>query len=192
MAAFGARYLRFAQITDETAGQLPTYETAVALGGLIKADLTVNYASGEMYADDKLAEKVDEFISGSIAVEVDELKDNIAAKIYGATFTEQNEKIDNSSDSAPYGGLGYIKSLMKNKNRFFRAYYYPKVRAVMGNDNAATKASSISMTSTPINLTIYEPETGDWRYTKEFETVGEAQKWVDEKLGRKAALEGGA
>lgn len=184
MAAFGAKYLRFAKIATEEKGKLPTYASGVVtLGGLVKADLTVNYASGEMYADDVLAERVEEFISGSLAVEVDELENEEASVVYGARINESEEKADNASDSAPCGGLGYYKTLVKNGERFWRGYYYPKVKATLGNDTAATKSSSITLATTPLTFTVFEPENGDWRYTKRFSTEAEAVAWVDEKLG---------
>lgn len=184
MAAFGAKYFKYAAIKTEEKKKIPTYDSTktVMLGGLVKADLTVNFASGEQYADDMLAEKAEEFISGSIAAEVDELADETASIIYGAKINELKEKVDNSGDSAPYGGLAYYKCLMKNGVKYYRGYYYPKVRAALGNDSAATKSSSITFATTPINFTVYEPETGDWRYMKRFDTEAEVQTWIDNKL----------
>ena len=60
MAAFGAKYMVYAPIKEEPKGQLPVYgETVMDLGGMVKADLTINYASGEGYADDTLSEKIE-------------------------------------------------------------------------------------------------------------------------------------
>ena len=184
MAAFGARYINFAPIDKEEAGKLPTYKSGgkISLGKLVAANLTVNFATGEMYADDMLAENINEFASGSIAVEVDELEDEKAAVIYGAEVNKNGEKVDNTKDSAPFGGLAYCKTLSKNNEKFYRGYFYPKVRAALGNDNAATKSGSITYASTPINFTVYEPETGEWRYTKRFGTMEEAKAWVNAKL----------
>jgi hypothetical protein len=184
MSAFGAKYLNFAPIAEEAEDALPTYEKngAFSLGALVKADLTVNFASGELYADDRLAEKVDEFSSGSLAAEVDELKDEQAAKIYGATYNESKEKIDNTGDTVPTGGLTYCKSLMKNGVKFYRGYYYPKVKAQIGSDSAATKSSSITLATSPITFTIMEALNGDWRHTEEFDTEAAAKAWCDKKL----------
>jgi hypothetical protein len=184
MAAFGAKYVNFSPISEEAENALPTYEKdgAFSLGALVKADLTVNFASGELYADDKLQEKVDEFSSGSLAVEVDELKDEQAAKIYGATYNEKKEKIDNSKDTVPAGGLTYVKSILKNNKKIYRGYYYPKVKAQIGSDSAATKSSSITLSTSPITFTIMEADNGDWRHTEEFETDAAAKAWCETKL----------
>ena len=66
MASFGAKYPHFSKIKTEPDDALPTYEGPVNIGRLVKADLTVNLASGKLYADDELAESVDEFSSGSV------------------------------------------------------------------------------------------------------------------------------
>lgn len=188
MAAFGAKYIKYAQIKAEAENALPTYEATKAkvIGLLVKADFSPTYASGELYADDKLAEKQEEFISGTIAVELDELEDDTAALIYGNTLSETDERVDNSKDNAPYGGLGYIKTLLKNGVKFYRAYYYPKVRAVIGNDSANTKSNSITFATAPTSFTVYEANNGDWRQTKKFDTEAAAKAWIDSKLGNAA------
>lgn len=187
MAAFGAKYMKWAVITKEEDGKLPTYGEAKTLGALVKADLTVNFASGELYADDKLQEKLDEFVSGSLAAEVDELDDEIAGAIYGATVNEEGEKIDNTADNVPYGGLAYYKTLMKNGKKFYRAYFYPKTKAALGNDNAATKANGITFATAPVSFTVYEPNTGDWRYTFRADEEKDVVDWIDKKLSGTAA-----
>ena len=56
MAQFGAKCPMFAPFKTEPAAALPTYDTAVTVGALVSANLTVNLASGELYADDALKE----------------------------------------------------------------------------------------------------------------------------------------
>ncbi|MCI8506902.1 MAG: hypothetical protein HFI67_12040 [Lachnospiraceae bacterium] len=182
MAAFGAKYINFAPITEEPKGSLPVYGERVKIGELVKADLTVNISTGELYADNRLKEKADEFISGSLAVEVDDMTKEIEAGVYGATYKE-GEIIDNSEDNVPYGGLGYYKTLQRDGARVYEAYYYPKVKAVLGTDSAATKGSSITFTTKALTFTVHEPDTGDWRYRKEFSDEAEAAAYVDGKLG---------
>ena len=50
MASFGAKYPHFSKIKTEPDDALPTYEGPVNIGRLVKADLTVNLASGKLYA----------------------------------------------------------------------------------------------------------------------------------------------
>ena len=185
MASFGAKYIKFAGIKGEPAGKLPIYEAAVELGKLVKAELTVNIATGELYANNMLAEKSDEFISGTLAVEVDDMEKEVEGAVYGSAYND-GELVDNAADVVPYGGLAYYKTLQRSGKPVFEACYYPKAKAILSTDTAATKGSSIPFNTKPLSFTIYEPDNGDWRYRKEFATEKEAIAYVDEKLGRTA------
>lgn len=181
MASFGAKYPRFAKIKEEPTNALPTYEAAVTIGKLIKADLTVALSSGKLYADDALAESVDEFTSASIAMETDDMVDSIAATVYGATVAEKRVSYK-TGDSAPLGGLAYYKVLMRAGVKVYKGYYYPRVKAVLGNDSAATKGESVTFGTNSTTFTVFRCNTDEWRITEEFVTETEAKAWVDEQL----------
>ena len=113
MAQFGAKRPVFAPIKTTPDGALPTYdyEKKVTIGKLVKADLTVTNASGELYGDDALAEKVDMFASGSLALETDDKTDEVQTALHGATKdVESGEVTDSDGDVAPRGGLVYSVS----------------------------------------------------------------------------------
>ena len=160
MASFGAKYPHFSKIKTEPDDALPTYEGPVNIGRLVKADLTVNLASGKLYADDELAESVDEFSSGSVAMETDDMTDDVAA----------------------VGGLAYYKVLMRKGVKLFKGYFYPRVKAVLGNDNAATKADSITFGTNSTTFTVFRCNSDDWRITEELTTEAAAKAWVKEQL----------
>lgn len=182
MASFGAKHPYFSRIKEEPAGKLPAYAAApVRIGRLVKADVTVNLASGKLYADDALAESVDEFVSASIAMETDDMEDSVAAEIYGATVTDKLVQY-NTGDSPPAGGLGYIKKLMRNKKTVCKGYYYPLVKAALGNDTAQTKTDSITFGTNATAFTVFACENGDWRHTEEFQTEAEAVAWIKKQL----------
>ncbi len=183
MAGFGAKYPCFAPFEGaEPSNALPAYGNMVVIGGLVAANLTVNLASGELYSDDRLTEQVSEFANGSIAMETDDMEDAVAAVVYDATVTG-GDVIYNAGDTPPYGGLGYYKVLMRDGVKLFKSYYYPKVKATIGADNAQTKGSGITFQTANTTFTVFAPNTGDWRYTAEHETETEAIAWVQEKLG---------
>ena len=182
MASFGAKYPHFAKIKEEPEGQLPVYEgTPLRIGRLVKADLSVTMASGKLYADDALAESLEEFISGSLAMETDDMTDEVASEVYGAEVKDK-EVHYTSSDSAPVGGLAHYKVLKRRGKTVFKGYFYPRVQAALGNDTAQTKTDSITFGTTNTTFTVFPCESGDWRITKEFEKENEAQAWVKEKL----------
>lgn len=182
MAKFGAKYPCFAPIATEPLGALPTYGTGAAIGKLVAANLTVAMATGELYADDDIDEQVSEFASGSLALETNDMLDSVAASLYGATVTG-GEVLYNKGDSAPYGGLAYYKVLMRGGVKYYQGYFYPKVRAIPGNDNAQTRNNSITFSTTSTTFTVFAPNSGDWRITKTFADEASAIAWVQSKVG---------
>lgn len=168
MAEFGAKYPCFCK-SGASAG--------VVLGKLVAANLTVTLASGELYADDSLDEQLSEFASGSIAMETNDLSDDNAKEIYGCTVSEGLVTF-NVGDTAPAGCLGYIKTLMRNKQKYYKGVFYPMVRAALGNDNSQTKGSSITFATSQITFTVMADNNGDWRKTKTFETETAAKAWL--------------
>ena len=181
MASFGAKRPRFAKIKTEPENNFPTYEAPVTIGKMIKGDLSINYASGKLFADDELAESVDEFSSGSIALETDDITDPIASQIYGLKV-ENQEVAYKSGDTPPPGGLTYFKVLMRRGVKFFKGYYYPRVQAVLGNDTAQTKGDSITFGTSTTNFTVFQCNTSDWRRTREFTNEADCIAWCDSKL----------
>lgn len=174
MAEFGAKYPCFKPDGTENTG--------IVLGKLVLANLTVNLASGELFADDALDEQISEFASGSLAMETNDLTDENAAVVYGCKVSEKVVTY-NVGDIAPSGVLGYYKSLMRNKVKYFKAIVYPCARAALGNDNAQTKGSSITFATTATTFTIMADDNGDWRLTQTFTTEEEAKAWINEKCG---------
>ena len=154
MASFGAKNPYFAPIESEPEGTLPVYKgEPVKIGRLVKADLTLTMASGKLYADDELAESAEEFVSGSIAMETDDILDTVASVIYGATVKEKTV-VYNTSDNPPPGGLAYYKKLMRHGKLVFKGLFFPRVKAALGNDAAQTKADSITFGTSTTNFTV--------------------------------------
>lgn len=171
MAEFGANYPCF-KSNNATAG--------VVLGKLVSANLTVNLASGELYADDSLAEQLSEFASGTIAMETDDLEDAKASAVYGCAVND-GEATYNIGDEAPIGSLGYYKVLLRNGQKMYKGYFYPKVRAAMGNDNAQTRGSSITFNTASTTFTVFADDSGDWRKTYTTDTETAVKAWVAKK-----------
>ena len=187
MAQFGAKRPIFAPVKTTPDGALPTYdyEKVVTIGKLVKADLTVTNASGELNADDALAEKVDMFASGSLALETDDKTDAVHAQLHGATKDETSDEVtDSDSDVAPNGGIAYYKVIIRGGVRYFKGVFHPLVKAILGNDSAATKGSSITFGTSSTTFTVFRCNSGAWRITKEFTNEADAIAWCDTKLGK--------
>lgn len=169
MAEFGANYPCF-KAAEAVSG--------VVLGKLVSANLTVNLASGELFADDAIAESVAEFSSGSLAMETDDLVDANVALVFGATISG-GAIVFNKDDTPPEGKLAYYKVLLRNGVKYYKAFYYPRVKAQLGNDNAQTRGSSITFQTANITFTVMTDDNGDWRKTKTFESAADAETWIN-------------
>ena len=122
MAGFGANYIQFAPFKGaEPAAALPQYDEKVNFGRLVKAELTVTMASGKIYGDDVLDESIDEFVSGSLAVETTDLTLEHEAVIFGSTMSGTSVKTltDSTADTVPDGGIAYIKALIRKGKKVF-------------------------------------------------------------------------
>lgn len=171
MAEFGANYPCF-KPKDAAKGAV--------IGKLVTANLTVNLASGELYADDSLAEQVSEFASGSLALETDDLTDENASVVYGCTVTG-GEVVYNKEDTPPEGVLAYYKVLLRGGVKYYKTFFYPRVRAALGNDNAQTRGNSITFQTVNTAFTVLTDENGDWRRTKTFDNAADAVGYVNAK-----------
>jgi hypothetical protein len=190
MANIGARHPKWAPIATEPVNGLPTYNgaAAVLVGKLISAEATPTYASGSLYADDVLAESVDEFVSASISMSTDDLVPGVLSAIFGAHEDAGTPGLVTykSTDAQPYGGLGYLAYLMRGGVKLFKAYFYPKVKATLGADAANTKTDSITFGTQSLTFTVFEANDHTWKITEEF--VGataeqDAKAWLDARLG---------
>ena len=182
MASFGAKNPYFCKVKEEPDGALPTYEgDPVKIGRLVKADLTIQMASGKLFADDGLAESVEEFASGSIAMETDDMLDDVASVVYGTKVEEKLVRY-NTADDPPPGGLAYYKKLMRRRKVFYKCIFFPLVKASLGNDTAQTKTDSITFGTTATTFTVFACDNGDWRLTEVFTTEEEALAWVKSRF----------
>jgi hypothetical protein len=187
MAGFGGEYAGFARfVGEETGASAPVYGEAVSLGPFVSGNLTITNASGELYGDNALQEKVDKFASGAIPMEVTECPKKSIAEIYGATYDEANKSVGYSADDeAPYGALWYIRNILRKGKEIFEPNFYAKAQASRTTDNTQTRSGSITFTNHTINWTLMAPmhKETKWQDTAEFDTREEAIAWINEKLG---------
>lgn len=170
MAIVGARYVKFAPIEGaEPATGLPEYGDVETLGKLIRVDVSVQNATGELYADDALAESITEFISATANVETDEVSDETAAIIYGATYDNATKKITHKAgDTPPYGGLGFVRSGVKDGVKYHTAVFYPKAKAALADESTQTKNNSIAFGTSTIPFTVFALNDETWKVAERY------------------------
>ena len=182
MASMGLKYMAWAKQATEPSNAVPTYEAGKVIGKMVSANLAIESNEGELYADDMLAEYINEFKSAEFTAEVNNIPLADQATLYGATYASDEFKAT-YTDTPPFGAIGGIQILLVGGVRKFRAWFFPKVRATMPDWDATTRGDSISFGTQPIQMKVMTPAYGPWYYLKEFTTEAAAQAYVDSKLG---------
>ena len=186
---FGAFYPKFAPFAgEEPTDALPQYDGIVTLGEFISGNLSLELASGKLYADDKLFISVEEFTSGTIALEITDLPVDVAKVVFGLKDdgSDTDLLIYRGNDSRPYGGFSFVQTILDKGTgkTFYRAYYYPKVQAVLSNETVQTKGGSLSFGTRSFSLTVFACNFEDqWRQVKQFEEKEDAAEWAEKQLG---------
>ena len=182
MASIGLKYMAWAPLATEPTNGVPTYGAGIVLGKAISTNLAVTNAEGELYADDQLAEYVSEFASATLTAEVDNIDLENQARLYGATYSDgEIQFFDN--DTAPYGGIGGYQVLLIHGVKKYRTWFFAKAKASIPNIDGATKGSSISFGTQPINERVVAPAYGPWYRVKEFDSEDAAKAYIDSLLG---------
>jgi phi13 family phage major tail protein len=182
MANYGASNPYFALIDTEPENGLPTYKQGVKLAKLISSSDNPTFTTGVLYADDGKAEEVEEFVSATINVSLDDVSIENKARVFGAKVANDNELEYKSTDVAPYGGYAhYVRKMKGNKTRFL-GIFYPKVKATQGGVTYNTKGESITFAPDAVTFSASETASYTWKVEVELETEAEALAWVKNKL----------
>jgi len=151
MATIGLDKLYYADITEDESGS-ETYGTPKQLARAISADLTVELNEAMLYADDGLAEAVKEFKSGTLSLGVDDIGQETAAALVGATVDKNGVLVSGSEDTSKYVAIGFRA---KKANGKYKYYWLYRVLFGVPATNLATKGDSISFQTPTIEGTIF-------------------------------------
>ena len=187
MAKIGIRHPVFSPITTETQGDIPTYGTGIILGKMTKADENLNYAEGTLYADDVIAEYASILTGGTITVGVDELTLAKRATLFGhstSTVDEVTTLFAAADDKSKPGGFGFIKTLVIDGVKKYKARWYYKVVFRESTESSSTANESITFTDTEIVgtiLPVFNSDYGDAVYEDTiFPTEAAAKAYIDD------------
>ena len=159
MATIGLDKLFYAPITEDKDGN-ETYGTPVQLAKAISADLTIELNEATLYADDGQAEAVKEFKGGTISLGVDDIGNEAAADLVGATIDSNGVLISGGEDSAKYVAVGFRAKKANGKYKYFWLY---RVLFGIPATNLATKGDSITFSTPTIEGTIFRRNKTDDR-----------------------------
>lgn len=188
MAKYGAQYLQWAPIqSDADPTKLPTYDSALNLGRLQKVTDSPNYMEAKAAGDDATREVVKEISDANVDVEILELLNEVAEKIFGAKIDEEEDLHHKIDDNGPPGGMAFYSTRMIDKQKRFKGIFYPCLQAAMVGEEYETKGGagggSISLTGGKLSFIATGTESRDWKIeSKLFDKEADAKAWVDAKL----------
>lgn len=150
MATIGLDKLYYAPITEDSNGN-ETYGTPVQLAKAISAELSVELNEATLYADDGQAEAVKEFKSGTISLGIDDLGNEKAAALVGATVDANGVLVSSGEDVSQYVAIGFRAKRANGKYKYFWLY---RVLFGIPATSLATKGDSITFSTPTIEGTI--------------------------------------
>ena len=139
MATIGLDSMFYAKITEDAKG-LETYGIPQFLAKAIKADMSIELAEADLFADDALAHAIKLFKSGKISLGVEDIGVAVAADLTGATVDKNGVLVAASEDDGCLVAVGFRALKPNNSYRYFWLY---RVKFAVPSTNLETKGESI-------------------------------------------------
>lgn len=151
MATIGLDKLYYATITENPETGEETYAAPKQLAKAISAELSVEVAEAILYADDGASEIVKEFKSGTLTLGIDDLGNETAAALTGATVDSNGVLISASEDGGSPVAIGFRAARSSGKYQYFWLY---RVKFALPTATLNTKGDSITFSTPSIEGTI--------------------------------------
>lgn len=184
MAYFGVSKPIIAPWTADdtyTAGQI------FQCGKLTETNVTPNYKNGSLYADNGLAERVDEFTDADVSATIDSLPVNAATIMFGhaVSGTGSNPTVTYKADDAsPYVGYGFVIDKIESNVKKYKACVICKTKFTEGAETFTTKGDAINFGTPALSGKAVAQSNGKWKVVSpDFTTAAEAYNWILAQFG---------
>ena len=181
MAKIGLKNFLFGILTEESDGTA-TYGVAQKPAKAISCNVSISNNDAKLYADDGLAESDTTFQSGTVTLGIDDEDDVMLATLLGHEITN-GEIVRNADDIAPYVGLGRIVTKIVNGAYKYKVEFLKKVKFSEPSQENNTKGESVEFGTSEIEGIVAKLGNGDWSVSKTFNTMVEAQAYLNSFFG---------
>lgn len=179
-----AKYATITITTNEKGNDVEAYGPVKVFAKAISATTSINTSRVKLYADNGVAEMINEFVSGQLTFVGDDLEDSVEADIYGVS-SENGEIINKDTDTPTYVRFGGIVRRIKNNVVQHRAVIFPKVMFDVPADDYETKGENIVFKSTTLTGEIMRNTDNQWRIRSEWmESEAGAEQFLIEHMDR--------
>lgn len=181
MAKIGLRNFLYGILTEETDGSA-SYGTAKKPAKAISCKVDISNNDAKLYADDGLAEADTTFQSGNITLGIDDEDDVTIADLLGHQIVN-GEMIRNADDTAPYVGLGRVITKLVGGVYKYKVEFLKKVKFAEPSQDNSTKGENVQFGTSELSGIVSTLANGDWSATKTFDTMAEAQAYLNSFFG---------
>lgn len=181
MAKIGLKNFLFGVLTEGTDGAA-TYGEAKKPAKAISCNVSISNNNGALYADDALAESDTSFQSGTATIGLDDENLEMMGILLGHTVTD-GAIVRNANDVAPYVGLGRVVTKMVGGVLKYKVEFLNKVKFGEPSQEDETKGENVEFGTIELEGTVSTLANGDWSDAKVFDTMTEAQTYLQAKFG---------
>lgn len=188
MAKIGARYGKIAQITNPgSSSALPTYGSAISPGPLNKVEDSPAYNEGELYGDDTLQDNFAEFTKGTVTMSFTNVAEDAEKIMSPYAYSDDGDgALVPGGNKAEYGFAHVSAKRGKENGTSYTKYYgvfFPRLAPKYDGETLETMGGSTTLNPESVPANWLKPVGGEPKYVSPyFDTVEEAQEWVDTKL----------
>jgi phi13 family phage major tail protein len=181
MAKIGLKNFLFGILTEASDGT-PSYGVAQKPAKAISCTVDISNNDVKLYADDSLAESDTTFQSGTVTMGIDDEDDIMLATLLGHEITS-GEMTRNATDVAPYVGLGRIVTKLVGGAYKYKVEFLYKVKFSEPSQDNSTKGESVEFATSTLSGQVAALANGEWSATKTFNTMAEAQAYLESFFG---------
>lgn len=189
MATIGLKYPVVGKYAES--GGAVSHTDGMVLAKAIQASISISQYSTLLYADDGLSESDKGFQNGTIDLNIDDMSQDAAKFIFGATETAGGVTGDDTTkmlvykgdDNIPDVGLGFYAPRKKDGVRSYRAIFFPRVKFGYPNETLNTKGEQVTFGTPTIQGTIQLDATGVWKREITVADEAKAVAWLKTQAG---------
>lgn len=187
MAYVGLSFPVVAKRTESAQGSV-SYSNGFICGKAIGIDISPNEATGDLYADNQLAEHDRQFTYADITLRTSTLPIECESVIFSHTVVSDSGDdpttiTDKSTDNVNEVGLGIMRHEIVSGSASYVAMWMPRVKISPASESYTTKGDSIEFSTPSLEGKAYAGSNRVWRERAVFTDEDDAIAWLKTKAG---------
>ncbi len=179
MAFYGLSNPFMAKFNPET----EAYSDGFKCGKAISTNITPNYSTAVLYADNAEDERVDEFINAAVEVGTDRLPATAVPILFGHTKNSADEIVSNAEDIGSFVGYGFYQSQMEDGVKKYQGCLICKIKFTEGQTSYQTKGENIVFQTPTLTGSATARKDGTWMIKSDmFTNLSQTIAWIKGKL----------